>query len=72
MSNLKNTNIYGILFLHEICFRKPNLEAYEYVLNAEGLNPTETLFIDDLERNVICARQTGMLAYNPFKGRQTA
>ena len=48
--------------------RKPNREAFEYVLKAEGLKPAETLFIDDLEHNVIGARQTGMQAYHHPKG----
>ena len=55
-------------YSHEIGYRKPNHEAFEYVLKAEGLKPAETLFIDDLEHNVIGARQTGMQAYHHPKG----
>jgi len=55
-------------YSHEIGYRKPNREAFEYVLNAEHLKPAETLFIDDLEHNVIGARQTGMQAYHHPKG----
>ena len=55
-------------YSHEIGLRKPNREAFEYVLKAEGLKPAETLFIDDLEHNVIGARQTGMQAYHHPKG----
>ncbi len=55
-------------YSHEIGYRKPNREAFEYVLKAEGLKPVETLFIDDLENNVIGARQTGMQAYHHPKG----
>ena len=50
-------------YSHEIGFRKPNREAFEYVLKNEGLKPAGTLFIDDLEHNVIGARQTGIQAY---------
>ena len=64
LSELFNRAFYS----HEIGYRKPNRESYEYVLNAENLNPAETLFIDDLEHNVVGARQTGMLAYHHPKG----
>ena len=57
-----------VFYSHEIGFRKPTRESYEYVLKSENLNPTETLFIDDLEHNVIGARQTGMSAYHHIKG----
>jgi len=51
-------------YSHEIGYRKPNRDAYEYVLKTEKLDSAETLFIDDLEHNVIGARQTGMQAYH--------
>ena len=55
-------------YSHQIGFRKPNRKAYEYVLQTEGLKPAETLFIDDLEINVMGARQTGIQAYHHPKG----
>ena len=64
LSELFDRSFYS----YEIGYRKPNREAYEYVLKAEGLKPAETLFIDDLEHNVIAARQTGMQAYHHLKG----
>jgi len=57
-------------YSHEIGFRKPSREAYEYALRTERLKPAETLFIDDLEHNVIAARQTGMQAYHHRKGER--
>ena len=58
----------GTFYSHEIGYRKPNREAFEFVLEAGRLKPAETLFIDDLEHNVIGARQTGMQAYHHPKG----
>jgi putative hydrolase of the HAD superfamily len=55
-------------YSHEIGYRKPNREAFEYILKAEGLKPAEILFIDDLENNVIGARQIGIQAYHHPKG----
>jgi putative hydrolase of the HAD superfamily len=63
-SNLLADLFDHTFYSHEIGYRKPNREAFEYVLKAEGLKPAETLFIDDLENNVIGARQTGMQAYH--------
>jgi putative hydrolase of the HAD superfamily len=57
-----------VFYSHEIGYRKPDRESYEYVLNAANLKPAESLFIDDLEHNVVGARQTGMLAYHHPKG----
>ncbi len=44
----------------DIRMRKPSLEAYRKVLNDAGINPTETLFIDDSEKNTESAAITGM------------
>jgi putative hydrolase of the HAD superfamily len=32
---------------HEIHLRKPNTDIYEFVLEKNGLDPTETFFVDD-------------------------
>ena len=57
-------------YSHEIGYRKPDREAFEYVLKDAGLNPAETLFIDDLEHNVDGARQSGIMAYHHPKGER--
>lgn len=44
----------------EINLRKPNREIYEYVLADAGLHAEETLFIDDLEENILSARTVGL------------
>ncbi len=44
----------------EIRLRKPEPEAFRFVLEDAGLNPAETLFIDDLDINTKSAAQTGM------------
>ena len=43
-----------------IHMRKPSLEAYRKVLDDSSINPTETLFIDDSEKNTENATLTGM------------
>ena len=40
--------------------RKPNTDIYEHVLNDNGLQATETLFIDDTEMNIDTAAGLGI------------
>lgn len=49
---------------HEINFRKPNLEIYEFVLNENNLIADETLFVDDLKENTESARNLGIHVWN--------
>jgi putative hydrolase of the HAD superfamily len=44
----------------EIGKKKPNLEAYEYVISDSALEPSETLFIDDNKDNIISAHKFGL------------
>ncbi len=63
-------NTYGITtinslfkkayFSHEIGFRKPNPEIFEFVLNENNLNPSETLFVDDSIEHIQSAKQLGI------------
>ncbi|MCL2253567.1 MAG: HAD family phosphatase [Lachnospiraceae bacterium] len=39
---------------------KPDSKIYRLLLNRYGLNPTECVFIDDMERNVWAARNVGI------------
>ena len=49
---------------HEIHFRKPDLEIYEFVLEQNNLNPKETLFVDDLKENTDAAHKLGVQVWN--------
>lgn len=44
----------------EIGLRKPDLSAYQYVIDHANLTPEETCFIDDSIQNVEGAKQAGM------------
>jgi glucose-1-phosphatase len=48
---------------YEIGMRKPDVEIFEYVVTQNGLNPSETLFIDDTFQHVEGARKAGLKAY---------
>ena len=41
-------------------FRKPNMEVFEYIVKDAGINPEETLFIDDSYSNFPNAEKIGM------------
>lgn len=49
---------------HEIQLRKPNSDIYEYMLNENKLNPTETFFIDDTKENTDAANALGIKVWN--------
>ena len=50
-------------YSHIIGTRKPEPESFRHVLKEAGIEPTETLFIDDFEENCVSARETGLVAY---------
>jgi putative hydrolase of the HAD superfamily len=52
----------GIVISGEVNMIKPEPEIFEYLLNRFNLTPERTIFIDDLEANVLGARAAGMHA----------
>ena len=51
-------------FSFQLQLQKPDREVFEYVLKAGGMNPYETLFIDDTLRHVEGANKTGINGYH--------
>lgn len=47
---------------------KPADDIFEYILNISGINPEETLFVDDAEANCITANKYGIKTYQPSAG----
>lgn len=47
-------------YSHLIGYRKPNKEAYQLVIDENGLNPAETVFIDDTLPNIAGAEVVGL------------
>ena len=50
-------------YSYEIHERKPDLISYQKVIKHARINPSESLFIDDLEKNIIGAQKTGLKTY---------
>ena len=60
---------YGVTFYqlfdhvylsHEMGLLKPSLEIFQKVIDEQHLNPAQTLFIEDTQRNADAARQVGL------------
>ena len=51
-------------YSHNMGLRKPDAKIYTEVLKAEGLQASETLFIDDMLANAEAARSVGMIAHH--------
>ncbi len=47
-------------YSYEIHERKPDLISYEKVIELSGINPEESLFVDDLEKNIEGAQKAGL------------
>lgn len=51
-----------VYYSHEIAARKPNEEAFRFVLEELGVSPGEVLFMDDVEGNIQSAGEMGIQA----------
>ena len=49
-----------VYYSNELGMRKPDSEIFSYVIDLNNLIPEETLFIDDMEENVIAAQALGI------------
>jgi HAD superfamily hydrolase (TIGR01509 family) len=50
-------------YSHEIHDRKPDVNSYKKVIELSGINPEESVFIDDLEKNTIAAEKVGLKTF---------
>ncbi|MDR6300337.1 HAD family hydrolase [Mesonia maritima] len=58
-------NCFDAFYLsHEINFRKPNADIYEFILEKHDLQPQEILFIDDTKENTEAAKALGFYTWN--------
>jgi putative hydrolase of the HAD superfamily len=59
-----------VYFSFEIGFRKPEPEAFSFILNKHELNPKRTLFVDDKKMNTDIAASLGMHVWNIQVGKE--
>ncbi|MEM9281533.1 MAG: HAD family phosphatase [Verrucomicrobiota bacterium] len=50
----------GRIYSHQVGCMKPDPEIYEITINQLGINPSETIYIDDLPANCEAGRQVGL------------
>ena len=62
----------AVYYSHEIHDRKPEISSYEKVIALSGVNTEETLFIDDLEKNVDGAQTAGLKTFWLQNGMEMA
>jgi putative hydrolase of the HAD superfamily len=53
---------------HEVGMRKPDREIFMYVLNDQGLDAENTLFIDDSPQHLVGAQSCGIQTYHMTDG----
>jgi len=51
-------------FSYEIGFRKPQLEAFQAILDENKLSPNRVLFIDDSLQHIEGAKKLGIKTYH--------
>jgi putative hydrolase of the HAD superfamily len=52
-----------VYYSHEINERKPELSSFNKVIRLSGVKPEETLFVDDLEKNIEGAIKAGLKTF---------
>jgi len=52
-----------VYYSHEIHDRKPELSSFNKVIELSGVDPNESIFIDDLENNIIGAQKAGLKTF---------
>lgn len=55
----ERTYFDGTYYSHNIGTRKPDAKIYQYVIDDALLTPENTLFMDDLEANIVAAEKLG-------------
>lgn len=58
-------NLFEKMYLsYEMGLRKPNIEAFQFILKQQKLNPNKVLFIDDSPQHIESAKKLGITCYH--------
>lgn len=68
IDQLYGENVFSSIFenhyySNEIGYRKPNANAFQYVIDSNDLKPEETLFIDDSTQHIKGANKAGLNSF---------
>lgn len=62
---------FGKFYLsHEINFRKPDANIYQFVLDTNNLKASETFFVDDTLENTLASEKLGIISWNLQVGKE--
>jgi putative hydrolase of the HAD superfamily len=61
-----------VFYSYEINERKPDLSSYKKVIKLAGINPSKTIFMDDLEKNIHGAERAGLKTFWLQDGKDLA
>ncbi len=64
--NLLEDLFVETFYSHRIGVRKPNPEAFSFIIDKHNLTPAKTLFIDDSEQHIIGAKKVGLHTHHLF------
>ena len=68
INNLQTREFYNSFkkeyYSHIMKMRKPESEIFEAVIQDNSLNPESTLFVDDMEENIVTARKIGFQTFH--------
>jgi glucose-1-phosphatase len=59
-----------VYFSYDIHLRKPDENAFKFVINNHNLIPKKTLFIDDKKENINAAKKLGFITWNLQVGKE--
>lgn len=64
-------DVFEVFYLsYEMGMSKPDAEIFEFVLEQNNLNPSETLFVDDTKENTDAAAEIGIQTWNLLVGQE--
>ena len=64
-------NCFEIFYLsYEMGMRKPDAEIFEFILDENKLEPSETLFVDDTKENIDTAAFLGIRTWHLQVGKE--
>ncbi|MEH6682095.1 MAG: HAD-IA family hydrolase [Sediminicola sp.] len=68
---LRFKNCFERFYLsHEIKYRKPDTAIFKFVLEQNGLDPSETFFVDDTKEHTEAAKTLGIKSWHLLLGEQ--
>lgn len=59
IADFERRYFHGVFYSHLIRLRKPQPEAFQFVMNNAYVTPSSTLFIDDVPENIRTAKRLG-------------